>query len=369
MFTDTGAGVTTTSLPSSTSVSSQEALSPTKSQKKSLSPSSGKKAIKSGQERKVYLDAINQARILKLEVNNQTHLAYRKYEPPKTATASVLNASGATSGNPNSPQGVILVLHGISSHSGWYAQSCAMLAQKGFVVFAPDRRGSGLNRIERGHVQNWEDLISDIDAFVARIHAEYPQLPIFIVGISWGGRLALLYEALRPGDVKGVILVSPGIKPIIDLSEGSKMNVLWNYRKPLEKQPVIPIPLNKASYFTNSPYWQRWIEQDSLTLREATARFYWESSRMEDVLNHQIKKCVAPILLLLGSQDQIIDVQKTRKYFGKKFRKQLEANATAIPPVMVREYPNAAHTLEFEPNLSEIVSDMLRWLNRVVSSG
>src|SRR3972149_2395959 len=60
----------------------------------------------------------------KLEINNQTHLSYRKYLA-------------------DSPRGVVLYLHGIQSHSGWYVQSCEILSENGYTIYAPDRRGSG----------------------------------------------------------------------------------------------------------------------------------------------------------------------------------------------------------------------------------
>ncbi len=45
---------------------------------------------------------------------------------------------------------VVVMLHGIQSHSGWYEGSGEHLAQAGVSVLAPDRRGSGMNGEARG---------------------------------------------------------------------------------------------------------------------------------------------------------------------------------------------------------------------------
>ena len=43
----------------------------------------------------------------------------------------------------NPSRAAVLFLHGIQSHAGWYDLSASRLAQAGFTVLQPDRRGSG----------------------------------------------------------------------------------------------------------------------------------------------------------------------------------------------------------------------------------
>lgn len=278
-------------------------------------------------------------RIEKLEINNQTHLTFRRYIS-------------------DHPRGVILYLHGIQSHSGWYIQSCQMLAEGGYSVYAPDRRGTGLNDQDRGHLQHYEDLVADMDAFIARIHADYPNLPVYLVGVSWGGKLALLYETMRPGQIDGLILGTPGIKPKVDLSPWNKLRVFFYFWRRREVQPEIPIPIGAASLFTDNPKWQNWIEQDPLTLRRCTARFFWENHKIDKKIKRDAKRAQDPILLLLAGRDEIIRNDKTKKFMTEKMPEGREGRLDII------EYPSARHTLEFEDNRDEIVGDMLKWLNR-----
>jgi alpha-beta hydrolase superfamily lysophospholipase len=280
--------------------------------------------------------------VQKLEINNQTHLAFRRFISQQ-------------------PKGVILYLHGIQSHSGWYLRSCQILSENGYTVYAPDRRGCGLNEAERGHLQNYEDLIADMDAFIARIHADYPGLPVFLLGVSWGGKQALLYETMRPGRVNGLILSTPGIKPQVNLSLWNRLKVFYFFWRNREIQPEIPIPISQSSLFTDDPNWQNWIEQDPLTLRRATARFYWENRKMDKKVRKGIHDTQAPILLLLAGRDEIINNEKTIRFMSDKLP-DVDPNS-----IQVIEYPTARHTLEFEKNMRQVVRDILKWLDRQVA--
>lgn len=275
----------------------------------------------------------------RLEISNQTHLTYRKYFA-------------------DNPRGVVLYLHGIQSHSGWYIQSCEILAENGYTVYAPDRRGSGLNRVDRGHLQNYEDLVGDMDAFVNRIHADFPDLPLFIMSVSWGGKLALLYESRSPGSVEGIILSTPGIRSKVDLNLWNKLKVLYYFWRKRDIQPMIPIPIDRADMFTDDVGWQNWIARDRNTLRRCTARFYWESNQMDRATKKLIENCKAPFLLQLAGRDEIVNNKKTIKFLKKKLPGATENKLEII------EYPGARHTLEFEKNMREIVMDVVAWLNR-----
>lgn len=279
------------------------------------------------------------AEILRLEINNQTHLTYRRYVS-------------------DNPRGLILYFHGISSHSGWYVESGEILAENGYTVYAPDRRGSGMNDDDRGHLQDYFDLIADTDAFVARMRADFPGLPIYLFGVSWGGKQALLYDSVRPNELAGVILSAPGIEPKVDLSLWNKLRVLVTFWKRKENQPRIQIPISDASLFTDNTRWQNWIEQDPYTLRRATSRFYWESNKMDKALKREVRKGQSPVLLQLAGRDEIANNKKTTKYMNKRVSQNGERDVEIIV------YEQARHTLEFEDNLTEVMEDVLDWLNR-----
>lgn len=252
------------------------------------------------------------------------------------------------------PRARLVFLHGVRSHGGWYERSCAALAALGFEVFFLDRRGSGLNSARRGDCPNFRRLIDDVAEFVQSLRAEKSWLPVFAVGISWGGKLAAALPARKPGMLAGVILLCPGLKPKVKPPFAQRLRIFLARR--LRPTKFFPIPLNDAELFTGSKVWQEYIDRDPFGLREATARFLFNSFAFDQYLRRAAKKVRVPVLLMLAGRDRIIDNAKTRKFVGK-----FDAVTTIV------DYPDAEHTLEFETPEHPWVGDMVRWVERRIS--
>src|SRR5262249_17832472 len=97
---------------------------------------------------------------------------------------------------------------------------------------------------------------------------------------------------------------------------------------------------------------QRFIRDDRLMLRHATARMLFESRRLDVYLRFAAKSVTGPVLVLLAGHDRIIDNPATRR-FVERFH---TAHRTLI------QYPCGHATLEFEPGGPPCVDDVVRWL-------
>lgn len=86
------------------------------------------------------------------------------------------------------PRGIIVALHGIQSHSGWYTWSSEKLAAAGYDVYFADRRGSGLNGLQRGHADHGQRLLSDVRQLIQLAQHEHTDtsLPLTLMSVSWG---------------------------------------------------------------------------------------------------------------------------------------------------------------------------------------
>lgn len=170
----------------------------------------------------------------------------------------------------------IVALHGIQSHAGWYAASSTALAEAGYDVFFLDRRGSGLNEPARGNAVHHDRLLNDVAQFLTgRRHALRQQdstIPLILMSVSWGGKLAALTAAQRPELVDALALLYPGIR------SNFKATPLQNLQLSIAdslglRTKRIPIPLNDPELFTADSHWQEFIARDSFTLREVTVSF------------------------------------------------------------------------------------------------
>jgi alpha-beta hydrolase superfamily lysophospholipase len=115
---------------------------------------------------------------------------------------------------------------------------------------------------------------------------------------------------------------------------------------------LFPIPLNDPALFTANPRWLQFLRDDPLALHRATARFLFESARLDLYLRFTPPHVKVPVLLLLAGHDRIIDNGRTRA-FVERF---------AADDKTVIEYPGAHHTLEFEPEPESFISDLAAWL-------
>lgn len=270
---------------------------------------------------------------------------YRRYEPSGPARAHVV------------------CLHGIQSHGGWYGHSCAALAEAGFRVSFLDRRGSGLNQQDRGDTPSFRRLLDDIAEYLHHLRGPEVQpsvglalpavrstTPVFLMAVSWGGKLAAALPNRHPGLIDGLLLLCPGLFPQVAPSWGSRLGIcaarLTNPRRPF------PIPLNDPELFTAVPRWQEFIRTDPLALHQATARLLIESVRLDIYLRRCPKSVTMPLLLVLAGKDRIIANGPTRAF----------AERCATPVREVIEYPEAHHTLEFEPDPERWLGDVRRWL-------
>jgi alpha-beta hydrolase superfamily lysophospholipase len=245
----------------------------------------------------------------------------------------------------------LVFVHGIRSHGGWYARSCAKLAEAGFDVHFLDRRGAGLNTARRGDTPSFRRLLDDVAEYVQHLRAERGWLPVFVCGISWGGKLAVGLPYRKPNLVDGLALLCPGLVPKVapPLPQRARIAVARVFRP----WKFFPIPLNEPELFTAAPEWRTYIDREPHGLRQATSRFLFSSFSLDIYLKRAAKRVTVPTFLALAEHDRIIDNARTAE-FVRRFP----------GPREVVTYPDSHHTLEFEPEGHPWLGDAVAWLER-----
>jgi alpha-beta hydrolase superfamily lysophospholipase len=252
------------------------------------------------------------------------------------------------------PVAHVVCVHGIQSHGGWYDYSCGRLAGAGYQTFFLDRRGSGLNEESRGDAPGFRRLLDDLAEFITALREP---LPVFLLAISWGGKLGIGLQRRHPGLVEGLALLCPGIYPKVRPSLGQRCAIVA--ARLVSPRRLFPIPLNDPELFTADPKRQQFIRDDPLGLRQATARLLIESVRLDGYVRLAVRSVRVPVLLLLAGHDRIIDNSRTRRLFDR----------IPFADKTVLEYPAAHHTLEFEPEPDSFIDDIAGWLRRVAGAG
>lgn len=260
-------------------------------------------------------------------------LAYVRYDKPGARTA-------------------LVYVHGIESHSGWFAKAATLLRDQGYDVYCLDRRGSGINRENRGfvsgHVDSYKTLLADLRAFIQPLRNRYDS--VFLLGMSWGGKLALGYGLTHPEDIRGLVLITPGIRALVDVSLFTKLKILlFSQTQPLEP---IAIPI-KTEMFTTTPRNFEFIQKDPLRLKYASARFFFESHRFDDYIDSRISGLRLPVQLFLAGGDTVIDNEGVRRVLEQGARDKLE----------IVTYEDQTHSIQLDA-AERMVQDIVRWLRR-----
>ena len=253
-----------------------------------------------------------------------------------------------------------LYFHGIQSHGGWYEGSASQIASTGQPVLMVDRRGSGLNAAARGDTPSAERWLADIDELTEWLIRETRVSCLGLIGVSWGGKLAVGWTAQGRAPVprsrlvlrdfvQGVLLIAPGI--------WNQIRVPWHTRLRIGSSALafptrrFAIPLGDPALFTGAPDGQAFIVADDQKLTAATARFYYHSTRLDRALRRLPPGALNPrTTLWLASQDAIVQNERTKTWLAGISRKP--------PNVQLLE---AVHTLEFDLNRDTYAEMFAGW--------
>ncbi len=109
------------------------------------------------------------------------------------------------------PHAVILALHGMNDYSNFFDEPGQYLAKKGIAAYAYDQRGFG-QAPRPGYWSSAESMAADLRTAAALVAARHPGVPLYLLGESMGGAVAILASAgAPPPNVKGVILSAPAV--------------------------------------------------------------------------------------------------------------------------------------------------------------
>ncbi len=104
----------------------------------------------------------------------------------------------------------IVVLHGWGLSGSTFLPLVGELRRHGYPVWAPDLPGFGNSKIPDKPLQ-LSDYVSFLDEYFKTEHIVHP----IIIAQSFGGRVALKYQAAHPANIRALVLTgTPGYTPI-----------------------------------------------------------------------------------------------------------------------------------------------------------
>jgi lysophospholipase len=124
---------------------------------------------------------------------------------------------------PDAPVRAVLVLvHGLGEHSGRYDHVVARLVGEGYAVYAVDHRGHGRSDGPRALIEDMDDVVADVDTLVDRVTEAEPAAPVFMLGHSMGGLIAVRYALAHQERLAGLVL-SAALAQLDDVPKGLEL--------------------------------------------------------------------------------------------------------------------------------------------------
>ncbi len=247
------------------------------------------------------------------------------------------------------PSGVLLISHGIGEHSGRYGNVVDELLGDGWAVYGLDHRGHGRSGGTRVHARRYADLITDLETFRSAVAARHPGLPVYLLGHSMGGQIALAYAVEHERELAGLVLSAPALAS--DVVPSALVPALQVLARVLPTIRPVGIDQTKIS---RDPKVVRDYQDDPLvhhgnpTLALGAAVY-----AQMDVLPGRAGALRLPVLVQHGTDDALTDPAGTRRI----------ETACGSPDMTVRWYDGLWHEIYNEPDRARPLADLRAWLH------
>lgn len=251
------------------------------------------------------------------------------------------------------PRAVILCVHGLGLHNGTYADFAKRMSQYGFAMYAIDMRGFGSFMEAQGRQRvDFVGCLDDIHATLKVLHKVHPGLPVFILGESMGGAIALRATAMYPELIDGLVSSVPSGDRFkqgkTDLRVA--LHFLEGANKPFD------IGTSVVNQATVNPELREDWSKDPLARMNLSAKELMQFQHFMNQ-NHEMAKLITakPVLFVQGCRDHLVRPAGTVELF----------NQLSTPDRKLELIPTAEHLIFEENQFGDIGIDTVRtWLDQ-----
>ena len=199
-------------------------------------------------------------------------------------------------------RGVVVIAHGASEHGGRYRYVVERLVPENFAVYAIDHRGHGRSDGDRAQIDRMAHVVADLDQLVEHAIACHPDVPVFLLGHSMGGCVAISYALVHQRKLAGLALSSPlaalaaAPLPLRFVARGLSMVLPGAGVYKVESDAVSRDPDEVADY-----------ERDPLNHRgKLPARTVQELADAIATFHARSPELTVPLLVMIGTADDLV---------------------------------------------------------------
>lgn len=246
------------------------------------------------------------------------------------------------------PKAVIVALHGMNDYSNAFSIPAPYFTRRGIALYAYDQRGFGASP-QPGIWPGTDNLRRDLSQVIEAVHARHPRVPLYVMGESMGGAVAVASLASQNVHwVKGLILVAPALWGGDQMPDVYRA-LLWMtaHTFPYSRYDGSDLKILASN---NIPMLRSMLA-DPLVQKNARADAIFGLVRLMDGAYHDLGALQLPVLLLYGGKDEVIPPHTINEAIGRFSR-----------PIHLAYYPDGYHMLLRDVQGEVVAQDIAGWI-------
>ena len=294
--------------------------------------------------------------------------------PARTPAATRPQVPGAAR-----PRGIIVIAHGMAEHASRYARFAASAVEEGYAVLAGDHRGHGATAAPGGfgfvaEKGGWDRVVADMGTVLDAARRAWPDVPVFLMGHSWGSFLARDLAARRGGELAGLILLGTGsgtgalTRPAAAVCAGeSRLRGPRHPSRLLNALAFGPYQRHFAPNRTEADWISRDVHEVDRYVADPWCGFVCTASFFRDLVaggravntaaHATAVPAQLPMLLASGDRDPVGAMGRGVQRSATLYRR------AGVREVCVILYPGGRHELLNETNRDQVTGDILTWID------
>jgi alpha-beta hydrolase superfamily lysophospholipase len=246
------------------------------------------------------------------------------------------------------PRGVVVIVPGFNSHSGYYGWVAEQFTASGLAVYAVDLRGRGKSDGERFYVDTFADYVSDVAGVVKLAKSREPGLPLYLLGHSAGGVVSCVYALENQAELAGLICESFAFQvPAPDFA-------LAVFKGLSHVAPHAHVLHLKNEDFSRDPKAVQAMNDDPLIAHETQpTQTLAEMVRADERLANGFPSVTLPLLILHGTSDKATKPSGSQRFF----------DTAGSSDKTLKFYEGAFHDLLNDTDKQVVMADIQGWIN------
>ena len=256
-------------------------------------------------------------------------------------------------GDLKNPRAVILGLHGMGDYANAFMELGEQIGPRGIAIYAYDQRGFGRTPT-RPFWAGAASLVNDASDALTLLRARYPDTPIYLLGNSMGGAVAIITAATRGHLMDGLVLVSPAV--------WNRDMMPWYQTAPLfilsHSLPWLPLTGRGLDIWpSDNIEMLRRLSRDSHMMSSVRVDLLAGVADIMDLARQRAGDISVPTLLLSGMQDQVIPPDAVTALDD-------QLSSLGLPDYHRCLYSVGYHMLLRDLNGPVVIEDIRRWIMR-----